>query len=96
MNKLNLTQLILLIIIGLGFIGGIIPLLGTVVMVYVIPVAIASLVISIIAKKLIGLTIPNLVLALIGLIPLVGTVASIAGIVITVIAIVKISKQLND
>jgi len=94
MKSLDVIHLIVLILIALGFIGGIVPMIGTMAMFGVIPLAIISLVFAIIQKNgLLVFSIVNLVLAIVTLIPVIGTITAIAGVVISIIAIVKLIRS---
>jgi len=93
MKTLNIIHLIALILIALGFIAGIIPIIGSYAMWGVIPLAILSLVISIVQKsKILVFSIINLILAIITMIPIIGTITAIVGVVLAIIAIVKLTK----
>lgn len=93
MKTINTIHLICLVLLAIGFVSGIIPGVGTFAMFGVLPLAIISLILSIVEKNgLLTFSILNLILAIITLIPLIGTITAIIGLVISIIAIVKLVK----
>jgi len=83
MKTLNIIHLIALIL----------TIIGSFAMWGVIPLAILSLVISIVQKSnILVFSIINLILAIITTIPIIGTITAIAGVVLAIIAIVKLTK----
>ena len=90
MGALNLIQILVNILIGLGYIVGLIPMGYLIAMWWVIPLTVVSLVISIIARN--GtwiINILNVVMSVLSLIPLFGFLPRILGFILSVVSAVK-------
>jgi hypothetical protein len=95
-KTLNIIQIVLEVIVIIGYICGLTWFFYLFIFWLVIPCAIANMVFSIIKKdKTLPFTITNLVLTFVTFIPVVGTLSSIAGFVMSGFSIFYCSKALN-
>ena len=94
MKTLNLLQFIFEILVGVGYLFGLIPLVYLISFWWVMPLTIANLVFSIISKnRTLHLTITNVLMAWLSLIPVLGYMTRVVGFVMSVTSAIVISKE---
>ena len=83
-----------IILVGGGFIIGLIPFVYLIAAWWVIPLAIMNLIFSIILNEVKDKSIALVSLAFVTLIPFLGTLTSLAGIILSVISAISVGKRL--
>ncbi|MFQ5475370.1 MAG: hypothetical protein ACE5DM_06065 [Candidatus Nanoarchaeia archaeon] len=95
MKPLNLTQLIFEIFVAVGYAGGLLPFVYLLSMTWVIPLTIANLAISIIARNRTSkYTVPNVVMSLLSAIPILGWIPRLIGLILAVLSASKLGRRL--
>jgi hypothetical protein len=90
MKALNIIQILLDILIAIGYIIGLIPLGYLLAMWWVIPLSVVVLVISIIARnKTWIINLLNLIMAVLSVIPILGFLPRVLGFILTAVSAIK-------
>ncbi|MFH1649428.1 MAG: hypothetical protein ABIA93_02680 [Candidatus Woesearchaeota archaeon] len=83
-----------IILVGGGFMIGLIPFVYLIAAWWVIPLAVMNLIFSILLNEVKGNSIAAVVLAFVTLIPFPGTLTAIAGIILSIISAISVGKRL--